>query len=283
MATSYTTKKLLFKILNYVICFIVVAIILFPFVWMLPATMKDRKEIFAIPNTFFPTNPTFDNFETIFNIDFNGYNFPRSMAYTLLTSTTAVILNFAFNMTAAYSFARIEFRGKKILWCLCLSTMFVPGITILMTSIRLMHLLNIVDTLWVIILPGISNGYMIFFFRQFFLSIPSSLEEAAILDGCNRLKVYFYIFIPMSTAPMVIQGMGCFMANWNSFMWPSLTITSNTEIAQVMQVTRTLSAYYKNNFGVVIAAVFIAALVPISIFSVFQKKIIGGIAISGLK
>ncbi|MBQ9481932.1 MAG: carbohydrate ABC transporter permease [Clostridia bacterium] len=281
--TSYKTKKIVNKIIDYFICIVIVAVILFPFIWMLPATMKDKKEIFAIPNTFFPKNPTFGNFKTIFTIPFNGFNFLRSMGYTLLTSSVAVVLNFSFNMTAAYAFARIDFRGKRFFWPLCLSTMFVPGITILMTSIRLMHLMHLVNTLWVVLLPGIANGYMIFFFRQFFLSIPSSLEEAAILDGCSRLKVYLYIFIPMSSAPMVIQGMGCFMANWNSFMWPSLTITSNTEIAQVMQVVKTLSAYYKNNYSVVITAVFIAALVPISLFSVFQKKIIGGIAISGLK
>lgn len=280
---STRKKRILSKIGFYVVTIAVVAVVLFPFVWMLPATLKGRREIFALPQHFLPQQPTLENFTTIFSIDFNGFNFIRSMGYTLLTSSVAVVLNFAVNMTAAYAFARIEFRGRKLMWCFCLTTMFVPGITILLTSIRIMNILHLIDTLWVILLPGVCNGYMIFFFRQFFLSVPSSLEEAAILDGCSRFKVYLYVFIPMSTAPMVIQGMGCFMANWNSFMWPSLTITSNTAIAQVMQVTRTLSGYYKNNYGVVLAAVFIAALVPISLFAVFQKKIVGGIAISGLK
>lgn len=280
---SAHTKRIISKILFYLICIVVCSIILFPFIWLIPGTLKSRTEIFNIPNTFFPKDPTLDNFKTVLNLDFNGFNFGRSILYTLFTASTAVVLNLSVNMTAAYAFARLNFRFKKVFWVICISTMFVPGITILFTSINLMEKLNLIDTLWVIILPGIANGYMIFFFRQFFLFMPMSLEEAAILDGCSRFKVYIYVFVPMSTAPMVIQGMSCFMANWNSFIWPSLTIVDNSGIAQVMQVIRTLNAYYSGNYGIVLAAVFLAALVPIGLFAIFQKQIVGGIAISGMK
>lgn len=283
------TEKIVLGIINTFICIVAVAIVLFPFLWSFLGALKTNKELYDVLEvygkySFFPKDPQWKNFIEIFNFSFNEYNFVRSLGYTLLVSTIAVILNLSFNMTAAYAFARIEFRGKKALWVIAIGTMFVPGIAILLTSVRLVNLLGLVDTLWAIILPGICNGYMIFFFRQFFLGIPMSLEDAASLDGCNRIQTFIYVFIPMSTAPMVIQGMGCFMANWNSFMWPTLTITNNPEITQVMQIIKLAWANYSNTKApIVLAAIFIAALVPVSLFAIFQKQIIGGIAISGLK
>jgi multiple sugar transport system permease protein len=126
------------------------------------------------------------------------------------------------------------------------------------------------------------SGYGIFFFRQFFLSIPPSLEDAAMLDGCNMWQMYLKIFLPMASTPMVIIGVGTFMGHWNSFTWPSLVIVSNTRITQITQLIRMMSAIYASDYGVVIAAVVMASIVPIALFAVLQKKIVGGIAISGL-
>lgn len=269
-------------LLSVVVVFVIVAI-LFPIIWMLPAAFKTKKEIWALPNTFFPKDPTLDNFEKIFTLDHNGYNFLSSVFYTFLVATLSVIGSLTVNMMAAYAFARLEFRGKSFLWCYFIVTMFIPGITILLTSIKVVNLLHMTDTLAVLILPGLVAGYNIFFFRQFYYGIPQSIEEAAVLDGSSRFGVFLKIFLPMSVTPMVIIGVSTFMGYWNSFMWPTLTIVNNSEIAQVMQVIRVLNSSYAGEYGIVIAATIIAISVPLIIFAVFQKKIVEGIAISGLK
>ena len=99
-----------------------------------------------------------------------------------------------------------------------------------------------------------ANSYQIFFFRQFYLNIPSNIEEAAMIDGSSRLGIFFKIFIPMSTTPMVVIGVGTFMGAWNSFVWPTLTVSENDKLTQIMQIIRTLNVTYSGDYGVVIAA-----------------------------
>ena len=120
-------------------------------------------------------------------------------------------------------------------------------------------------------------------FRQFFLGVPASYEEAAELDGCNKLQIFFKIFLPMSATPLVIQGVNIFLAHWNSYMWPALTVTGNTNLMQVMQVIASFRTRYAGNYGVVIAASLISMTVPTLIFIFAQKKIVQGIALSGIK
>ncbi len=271
------------KIFYYAVTVLVIAIILFPIIWMLPAAFKSRREIWQIPNTFWPENFTWSNFEKIFTLDHNGYNFMQSLGATLLVASVSVVCSLAVNMIAAYVFARLEFRGKKFLWVYFIATMFIPSITILLTSIRVVSVLGMTDTIWVLIVPGLVSGYNVFFFRQFYLGMPASLEEAAAIDGCSPLKIFLRIFLPMSVTPMIIIGVSTFMGYWNSFMWPTLTIVNNSSLAQVMQVIRVLKTSYSGEYGVVIAATLLAIIPPLLIFAIFQKKIVAGIAISGLK
>jgi len=280
---NFTKRKIVKKIVFGLIAALVCALIVFPIIWMIPAAFKTRREIWQLPNTFWPNNFTWDNFSKVLTSSLNGYNFLSSLGYTLLVSVIAVVLSLFVNMLAAYAFATMEFRGKKALWWYFIITMFIPGITILLTSIKVVYFLHMVDTIWVLIIPGVVSAYNIFFFRQFFYGIPVSLEEAATIDGCSRWGIFWRVFFPMSSTPMVIIGVTTFMGYWNSFVWPSLTIVNNTKIAQVMQVIRILNSNYSSNYGIVIAATLMAIAIPILIFAIFQKKIIAGIAISGLK
>ncbi|MCQ2802542.1 MAG: carbohydrate ABC transporter permease [Bacilli bacterium] len=281
---NVNVRKLVKTIVFTLICLIVAAIILFPIIWMLPAAFKNKAEIWAIPNEWLPKVFYTKNFEKIFTSNLvNDYNFISSIGSTFLVSVIAVVLSLLVNMFAAYVFANFEFRGKNFLWYYFLITMFIPGITILLTSIRVVSVLQMTDTLLVLIIPGLVSAYNIFFFRQFYYGIPRSLEEAAIIDGCSRFKIFFKVFLPMSVTPMVIIGVSVFMGYWNSFMWPTLTIVNNSEIAQVMQVIRILNSTYSGEYGIVIAATILSIIIPLTLFIIFQKKIIAGIAVSGLK
>ncbi len=276
-------KKVFFSVAKCVLAFLVIGIILFPIVWMLPAAFKDRIELFAIPNHFLPSNWSLENFEKVFSLNLNGYNFLSSLGATLLVAVVATALSLFINMMAGYVFARMEFPLKNFLWWYMLITMFIPGITILLTSIRVVNILQMVDTIWVLIIPGLVSAYNIFYFRQFFLSIPKSMEDAAMLDGLSHFGIFWHIFRPMSTTPMIVIGISVFMGYWNSFMWPTLTVSDNASIAQITQIIRMLGDAYASDYGVVVAASIVSIAIPLTLYLIFQKKILESIATTGLK
>ena len=206
----------------------------------------------------------------------------HAMLMTFIVAVLGVVFSLLVNMMAAYAFARMEFFGKRFLWVYCLITMYVPGLTILITSYLVVHSLNMINTIWVLLVPGIAGGYNIFFFRQFFLNIPASLEDAARNDGCGRFRIFWSVFLPLSVTPMVVQGAGIFIGYWNSFMWPSITVTDKT-IQQVMPIIRAFQTDYGTEFGRIMAATCLAVIPPIALFAIFQKHIVKGFVLSGLK
>lgn len=259
-------------------------LIIFPFVWMIPASLKGTDDIWSIPPKWLPSQWEWSNFAALLEQDINGGYFFRSIGVTLIVGVSATFLNLVINILAAYGFARHEFPGKRILWAIFLFTMFVPGITVQITSIQVVTKLNLTNTLFVLILPTAANAYNIFFFRQFYLMIPDSLEESAMLDGANRAQILLKIFLPLSVTPIVVTGVGCFIGHWNSYIWPTLTIVENQDkYRQIMQFVYMLSTNEPRDYGKVVAATLVTMLIPLAVFSVFQKKIVEGVAISGLK
>lgn len=271
------------KVLFSLIAIFVAVIIAFPVVWMIPAAFKSKAELFSIPNTFLPKEFTLNNFIKVFQVNVNGSTYIKALGATTVVAVISTFFSLMINMFAGYVFARFEFRGKKFLWAFVMFSMFIPGITIMLTSIRMVNILHMTDTFLVLIIPGLANSYNIFYFRQFYLSVPPNIEEAALMDGESKFMMFFRIFLPMSTTPMVIIGIGTFMASWNNFIWPTLTVTNNTEITQIMQIIRSLNGSYQGEYGVVIAATLMSLVIPIVLFAIFQKRIVEGISLTGMK
>jgi multiple sugar transport system permease protein len=263
------------------IALLVAAFSLFPLVWMILSSFKEAKEVLkANPLRFFPTVWVTDNYTKLFKD--TTYPFLQSMRSTAFVSVTAALLSVTINSSAGYAYARLNFRGKTTLWRFSIFTMYIPGITILVTSFVVVNSLGMLDSYWVLILPGLASAYSIFFFRQFFLNMPMATEEAALIDGASRLRIFVSVFIPNAKSPYVIMGTGAFLGYWNSFLWPAMTVTS-TQYLQVMQVIRSYNNMYANNYGVVLAGSALAALPPIIVFLIFQRHIVRGLMISGIK
>lgn len=280
---SNKRKKQINRIVLTALAIFVAALIIFPIVWIIPAAFKGKSELFSVPNSFLPKKFTWSNFEKVFTADLNGTTFIKSMFVTLLVAVLSTVCSLFVNMLCAYAMARIDFPFKKFLWPLLLFPMFIPGITIMLTSIRVVNALKMVDTIFVLFVPGMANAYQIFFFRQFYLNIPKNIEEAAEIDGYSKLGIFFKIYLPLSVTPMVINGVGIFMGAWNSFVWPALTVSENKGLTQIMQIIRTLNVSYSGDYGVVIAATLVSLIVPIGLFAIFQKRIVEGIALTGGK
>ena len=264
-----------------VLAVIVTLTSLFPLFWMILSAFKSGKEILrANPLRFFPSVWTMENLQKLF--EDTNYPFLQAMKSSAFVAVTAAMLAITVNSMAAYAYARLDFKFKKLFWRTTIFTMYIPGITILITSFVVVNSLGMLDSYQVLILPGLASAGSIFFFRQFFLNMPMATEEAALIDGAGRFRIFISIFIPNAKSPYVILGTGAFLGYWNSFLWPAMTVTSS-QYMQVMQVIRSYNNMYSNNYGVVLAGSAIAALPPILVFLLFQRHIVKGLMISGIK
>lgn len=271
----------------YIIVILVLFSLFVPLFFMVISMFKGRQEIFSLDFHVFPQVWTIDNFSRLFYLQYTtvGVNFLQSFGMTLLVAFLGMAFSLFVNSIAGYAFARLNFPLKKTLFVIVISTMFIPNITILLTSISVVSSLNMMNTIWVLVIPGVANAYNIFFFKQFYLGFPKDYDEAARVDGCNSIQIFFKIYLPNSITPMVIMGAGTFIGYFNSYLWPTLTI--DTEHKGLTQIMTLINSLYGDSstlgYGAVLAASFIAILPAVVVFFIVQRFIRDGIALTGVK
>lgn len=251
---------------------------LFPLAWMIIAGFKAKTEVISTPFQFFPEVWKWENYAQILA----DPTFLRTLGWTLMGAVLFTLLSLTVNSLAAYAFARLEFRFKRTLWVLVITTMFIPGMTILLTSFIVVTKLFMLDTLAVLVIPGAASAASVFFIRQFYLNIPSSLEEAAMIDGCGRFQIFLKLFLPLSKPPFVVMGITAFLAYWNSYVWPILTITTPEKYV-LQQYLATFRSERTSELGLLMAGSTLAAAPVVILFLIFQRQIIGNIKMAGLK
>ncbi|MEN0022612.1 carbohydrate ABC transporter permease [Microbacterium sp. LS_15] len=251
---------------------------LFPLAWMIIAGFKSKTEVIQTPFQFFPEVWRWENYAQILA----DPTFTRTMLWTFGGAVLFTLLSLTVNSLAAYAFARLDFRFQRTLWVIVITTMFIPGMTILLTSFIVVTRLSMLDTLAVLVLPGAASAGTVFFIRQFYLNIPASLEEAAMLDGCGRFAIFVRIFLPLSKPPFVVMGITSFLAYWNSYVWPILTITTPERFV-VQQFLATFRSERTSELGLLMAGSVLAAAPVMILFLIFQRQIIGNIKMAGLK
>ncbi|MDL9977743.1 carbohydrate ABC transporter permease [Microbacterium sp. ASV49] len=252
---------------------------LFPLLWLVIAGFKSKNEVVSTPFQFFPEVWKWGNYVQILD----DPTFLLTMGWTFLGALLFTLLALSVNSLAAYAFARLDFRFKRTLWVIVITTMFIPGMTILLTSFIVVTDLGMLDSLAVLVVPGAATAAMIFFIRQFYLSIPASLEEAAMLDGCGRVRIFFSLFLPLSKPPFVVMGITAFLAYWNSYVWPILTITSPEKFVVQQYLATFRTGRGSAELGLLMAGSVLAAAPVIILFLIFQRQIIGNIKLAGLK
>lgn len=272
------TKGVLVVLGKTVMAVVIVGLALFPLAWMVIAGFKSRAEVVSTPFQFFPEVWRVENYQQILA----DPEFVRSMLVTFGGAILFTILSLTVNSLGAYAFARLEFAFKKVIWVYVITTMFIPGMAILLTSFVVVTRLRMLDTIAVLVLPGAASAAHLFFMRQYYLNVPLALEEAAVLDGASKWEIYRHIFLPMSKPVFVVVGMTSFLAFWNSYVWPIMTITSR-DLYQIQQYLATFRSERAAELGMLMAGSTLAALPVLILFLVFQRHIIGGIKIAGLK
>ncbi|EAE7850374.1 carbohydrate ABC transporter permease [Listeria monocytogenes] len=248
-----------------------------PFIWMVLSSLKTDAEILKIPPTIWPETFTLDNFTKLFT----------EMDFAIYLKNTLIIVFFSFfglflNAMAGYGFAKFKFKGKHKLFYLVLATMMIPGQVTMIPVYLLLNAAGLTNTMTGIVLPGLVGAFGIFLFRQFMSTISDDLLEAARLDGASEFYIFWRIVIPISRPVLAVQGILTFIAGWNSFLWP-LIIANDEKFYTLSVGLQLLKGQYGSNYALQMAGATFMVIPIILIFMTFQKYILKGFNVSGMK
>ncbi|MDT2833852.1 carbohydrate ABC transporter permease [Vagococcus carniphilus] len=253
-------------------------LMVFPFVWMVLTALKTNTEAIAVPPTFFAEVPQWANFTKIFT----ELNFGQFYLNTFISTAVITVGQVFFCSMAAYAFARLEFPFKNALFIILLSVLMEPGQIFLIPQYIIVQKLGLLDSIPALFLPGLFSAFGTFLLRQFFLTIPKEIEEAAIIDGCSRIKIFFTIIVPLSRSALISLSIFSLLYGWNSLLWP-LIINTSTEKMTLSAGLASLSGQHSTDYPLMMAGSFLAVIPLIILFLIFQKQFIEGIALSGSK
>lgn len=272
-------RRLILSIMGIVIGFIW----FFPILWMLSSSLQPNAELLTYPPKLIPKILTFENYKTILFSE-RGANVAKSFLISIFNSSLVTIGVLATATPAAYAFARMKFKGKNFLFWVIVSTLILPVQMFIVPVYLLLDKLGLINTLWAIILPPIGPAFGVFLLRQFMLSIPVELEDAARIDGCSPFRILISIIVPLTRPALVSLAVLTFLGVWNDLLWPLLVIY-DTKIMPLQPVLARIRGEYHGTFeaGIIMAGAFIAALPVLLIFSIADRQIIAAISTSGLK
>ncbi|MCZ7544671.1 MAG: carbohydrate ABC transporter permease [Anaerolineae bacterium] len=264
--------------LYYAVALLLAVVFAGPFVWMVSSSLKPANEIFSNPPILVSDNFSLDNYESVFE----KAPFERYMLNSFIVATSVTVAALLLHSMAGYALARLEFPGRRVLFMLIISTLMIPFYTILIPLALLVRELGWINTYWALIIPAIPHAFGIFWFRQFFLGLPSELEDAARIDGASRIGVFFRIALPMARPVAAAMAVFFFLANWDAFLWP-LIATTRQEMRVVQVGIQSFTGEHGNAWEEIMAASVIAILPTLILFFALQRFIVDSVKMSGLK
>jgi multiple sugar transport system permease protein len=247
-----------------------------PLVWMISAAFKEPAEIFN--SSLIPQHPTLENFSYVFT----QLSFVRCILNTFFIAGTITVVALFFHSMAGFAFARLKFPGRDFIFLSIFSTFLVSLPVIIVPLFILVQHLGMVNNYAGLIIPAIFNAFGIFLLRQFYLGIPSELQEAAIIDGASYWGIYWNIMLPLSRPILSALAVFFFLVNWNAFLWP-LTITTNRDLWVVQVAIASFQNQYSAAWNYIMAASVVVALPTLLLFFFFQRQLVESIKTTGLK
>lgn len=279
MATCPRRRRRTYSRLSWLLCLlgaVLAFVAVFPLVWMVIGSFKTAEEVNS--PALFPQTFTLENYVYVFS----QVPFARYLVNSFFVSAVVTVVSLWFHSMAAYALARLDFPGRERIFLAIFSTMLVSAPVTIIPTFIIVRTLGMVDNYAGLIVPALFNAFGIFLLRQFYISLPDELEEAALVDGASYWRIYWRIILPLSRPILAALAVFFFLANWNSFVWP-MTITSDPNLRVVQLGIQTFQQQYAADWNYILAAATVAALPTIAIFFVFQKQIVASIKTSGLK
>ena len=255
-----------------------IIVVVFPFLWMIFTSFKTNGEAMRIPPTVLPEQWV----TTAYTEILNALPFATVYMNTIISTVVTTAVQVAFCAMAAYAFARIEFPFRNAIFVLILSVLMVPGQIFLIPQYLIIMKLGLLDTIPALFLPNLFSAFGTFLLRQFFMSLPKELEEAALLDGCNRYQIFGKIMLPLVKPGIVSLVIFTAKFAWNDFMWPLIVNTTPSKMT-LGPALYTLRGQYTTQYPMQMAGAVMAVIPLVVLFFIFQKQFIEGVAQSGIK
>jgi multiple sugar transport system permease protein len=254
-------------------------LVVIPFIWMVISSFKSEGEVMAVPPTWWPENPTLANYQQLFT----RLDFPTYFANSAIVAVSVAVGNMVFCAMLGYALAKLDFPGKKVVFALVLGTLMVPGVVTFIPLFVLTVNLGLANSLTGMILPFLAGPFGVFLMRQYILSLPDELIQAARVDGASELRIFFSVIMPLCWPALATLGVLTFLSSWNNFLWP-LVIASSEE-KYTLPVALALFAIGQNStkYGLLLAGSVVVVLPVLVVFLVLQRRIMQGIAMTGIK
>lgn len=271
------------KLLLYVMLTVIALIFMFPLIWMLVSSFKDDAGIFSDITGIKAFLPSFKA-DVFFNYREVLDRIPlmKAMLNSFSYIIVVILLGLVVNSMAGYAFARLRFPGKAVIFSLLLAVMVIPAQTVMLPQFSIIYKLGLSNSYLALILPTIASPMYIFLFRQNFLGIPESIEEAAKLDGASALRIFFQLIMPLAKPIYATVTILVFIALWNDFVWPVMVI-SDTGKQTIQMALSSLFSISPVNYGNVMAGLTIVTIPVLVIFLSLQKYYVAGVASTGAK
>ncbi|WP_026486280.1 carbohydrate ABC transporter permease [Caldanaerobius polysaccharolyticus] len=271
-------KKKSTIIITHIILMLGAITMILPFLWMISTSLKPLSEVFVFPPKFFGSKIVWQNYTKLTE------RFPFWLFFlnSLKISIIVVFAQLVTSSMAGFVFARLNFRFRDSIFALYLATMMIPGQVTMIPNFILMKTYGLVDTHYSLILPALVSAFGTFLMRQFFLTIPKELEEAARIDGCTPFDIYWRIFLPLSKPAIATLGIFVFMGIWNDFLAPLVYINSQNKMTLPLGLA-SMQGMYSTDWPALMAGTTISLIPILVVFLAAQDLFIKGVTLSGLK
>ncbi len=266
---------------KFFLAVVLALLMLFPMYWMFATSLKLEHNTTIWPPQFFPNPVTFDNYRAVLE---NTVDTPvaRWFMNSLIVALCHTVGVLVVASLAAYALARLDFPGKEVYFWVCVGSMVVPGVIFLIPNYLTVDALGWIDRYPALIFPGMASAGAVFLLRQYFLGIPKALEEAALIDGASRFRIFWQIVLPLSKPVILTQGLMSFLGSWNDYLW-ALIVMFSQEMRTLPVGIMTLQGRYIHRYGTMMAGAFLTALPALILFVIVQRHFVRGIVLTGIK
>lgn len=266
------------RLVLYIVVTLGAITMIMPLVWMISTSLKQSASVFELPPQWIPNPFDWKNYTEIWDLMPFGRFFFNSLFIALCVTAGQLFTS----SLAGYAFARMSFRGRDKLFLAYLATLMIPYAVTMIPVFLILRNLGWIDTYKALILPGIFTAYGTFMMRQFFMSIPKDLEEAAFIDGCSHFGIYFKIILPLSKPILATLGTFTFIGSWRNFMWP-LIVTNSDEMRTLPVGLSAFQGQYMTDWPLLMATAIFVMTPLVIVFLFNQRFFVESFKLSGIK
>ncbi len=266
------------KVMIVLILGIGALLMIIPYYWMIISSLKPPEELYTYPPRFYVEHPTVKPYLQLFTL----LPMARSLFNSLFVATVVTVSNMLFCSLAGYAFAKLRFPGREQIFLGLISAMMIPWQVSLIPGFVIVRQLGWLNTFWALIIPNLAMPFGIFLCRQYIMSIPDTLIEAARIDGYSETGIYWRVIVPLIKPALATLAIFTFLSQWNSFVWPLIVIQSG-EMRTVPLIMAVLNGQFGANFAMVMAGAVVVTLPMLLIFLVFQRQFIKGVFLTSVR